>query len=216
MIFWKFTILFFLQLLQKFLACPGMGRIAGHYHTRVRVDSQRCLEACNAERRPPRLIILDRAYFRRILNRILYRTISTLRSVIRCFTCSLTDRIVTLLVRKPTSLLSKILTFSFGPVHCFVYTFCRRPSPGSYSTVQRQYSCRLPFLRHVRASAGPGQSAAPAAAVCHNAADHPQPQPFVLGAGSRLHKARRARFVQQLQAVSPVCRDSPSFARDFA
>ena len=39
-----------------------MGRIAGHYHTRVRVDSQRCLEACNAERRTPRLIILDRAH----------------------------------------------------------------------------------------------------------------------------------------------------------
>ena len=64
---------FFLQLLQKFLACPGMGRIAGHYHTRVRVDSQRCLEACNAERRTPRLIILDRAYFKGILDRILYR-----------------------------------------------------------------------------------------------------------------------------------------------
>ena len=168
------------------------------------------LSPTTVKRRPPRLIILDRAYFRRILNRILYRTISTLRAAMRCFTCSLTDRIATLLVRKPTSLLSRILTFSFGPVHCFVYTFCRRPSPGSYSTVQRQYSChRLPFLRHVRASAGPGQSAAPAAAVCHDAADHPQPQPFVLGAGSRLHKARRARFVQQLQAYPPFVEIRP-------
>ena len=187
-----------------------MGRIAGHYHTRVRVDSQRCLEACNAERRTPRLIILDRAYFKGFSIASCIESTGTLRSVMRCFTCSLTDRIATLLVRKPTSLLSKILTFSFGPVHCFVCTFCRRPSPGSYSTVQRQYSChRLPFLRHVRASAGPGQSAAPAAAVCHNAADHPQPQPFVLGAGSRLHKARRARFVQQLQAYPPFVEIRP-------
>lgn len=193
-----------------------MGRIAGHYHTRVRVDSQRCLEACNAERRPPRLIILDRAYFRRILNRILYRTISTLRSVIRCFTCSLTDRIATLLVRKPTSLLSKILTFSFGSVHFFVCTFCRRPSPGSYSTVQRQYSCRLPFLRHVRASADPGQSAAPAAAVGHAAADHPRPQPFIFGAGSRFAQGAPGALCTTASSISPFCRDSPSFARDFA
>ena len=134
---------------------------------------------------------------------------STLRAAMRCFTCSLTDRIATLLVHRPTNLHYKTLTFSFGSVHCFVCTFCRRPSPGSYSTVQRQYSCRLPFLRHVRASAGPGQSAAPAAAVCHNAADHPQPQPFVLGAGSRLHKARRARFVQQLQAYPPFVEIRP-------
>ena len=135
---------------------------------------------------------------------------STLRAAMRCFTCSLTDRIATLLVHRPTNLHYKTLTFSFGLVHCFVYTFCRRPSPGSYSTVQRQYSChRLPFLRHVRASAGPGQSAAPAAAVCHNAADHPQPQPFVLGAGSRLHKARRVRFVQQVQAYPPFVETRP-------
>ena len=50
-----------------------MGRIAGHYHTRVRVDSSRYVEPHNGKRRPPRLIILDRAYFRRILNRVLYR-----------------------------------------------------------------------------------------------------------------------------------------------
>ena len=50
-----------------------MGWIAGYYHTRVRVDSSRYVEPHNGKRRPPRLIILDRAYFRRILNRVLYR-----------------------------------------------------------------------------------------------------------------------------------------------
>ena len=142
---------------------------------------------------------------------------STLRAAMRCFTCSLTDRIATLLVHRPTNLHYKTLTFSFGSVHCFVCTFCRRPSPGSYSTVQRQYSChRLHFLRHVRASAGPGQSAAPAAAVCHNAADHPRPQPFVLGAGSRFAQGAPGALCATASSISPVCRDSPSFARDFA
>ena len=116
----------------------------------------------------------------------------------------------------PTSFLCSILSRSVAVVHCFVYTFCRRPSPGSYSTVQRQYSCRLHFLRHVRASAGPGQSAAPAAAVCHNAADHPRPQPFVLGAGSRFAQGAPGALCTTGSNISPFCRDSPSFARDFA
>ena len=141
---------------------------------------------------------------------------STLRAAMRCFTCSLTDRIATLLVHRPTNLHYKTLTFSFGPVHCFVCTFCRRPSPGSYSTVQRQYSCRLPFLWHVRVCIGPGQSAAPAAAVGHNAADHPRPQPFVLGAGSRFAQGAPGALCTTGSSISPFCRDSPSFARDFA
>ena len=134
---------------------------------------------------------------------------STLRAAMRCFTCSLTDRIATLLVHRPTNLHYKTLTFSFGSVHFFVCTFCRRPSPGSYSTVQRQYSCRLPFLRHVRASAGSGsrlpqRGGSPAAAALH----FWRRQPFCTRrAGCALYN--RFKHI-------PFCRDSPSFARNFA
>ena len=203
MIFWKFTILFFLQLLQKFLACPGMGRIAGHYHTCVRVDSLRCLEPCNGERRTPCLIILDVAYFKGILDRILYgihRHAALCHALLHMLADGSDCHIIGAQTNKS----------SFQDFNIFVRAcplLCVHILPPSVAGVILDRAAAI-LMPPTLPAARPGkcrfrQPFATTRRITRGRS------PVFLAQAAVLHKARRARFAQQLQAYPPFVEIRP-------